>query len=110
MLIWIIVVSSYTMVRFPAVILCLLLLSCETKNIGSRPQISDTAKVLYKAVAMGTDGRHMPSASELKGRSHFGDTVLLTSKVLPIALLPQIVGTEKFKIMQQRELCAVLKQ
>jgi len=58
---------------------------------------------------MGVDFRYMPSASGLKGITHFGDTVLLTSQILASKFLPQQVGSEKFKVMSQKELCAALK-
>lgn len=58
---------------------------------------------------MGVNIRYMPSASGLKGVTNFGDTVLLTSQVLPLNVLPQQVGDEKLKVMPQKELCAAMK-
>jgi hypothetical protein len=90
-------------------ILGVLLFSCEETNFSTEVPLSDTAKILKQAISMGVDNNYMPSASGLKGRSHFGDTVLLTSQILPANILPHQIGSEKFKIMPQKDLCAALQ-
>jgi hypothetical protein len=95
--------------RFLLVTFCILLFSCGTGNGSAKIQVSDTSKAIDQAILMGTDVRYMPSASGLKGVSHFRDTVLLTSRILPFSFLPRQVGGEQFKVMPQREICAALK-
>ncbi|RYE38100.1 MAG: hypothetical protein EOP48_27620 [Sphingobacteriales bacterium] len=84
--------------------------SCGTANVSAELPLSDTTKVLNQAILAGVDSLDMPSASGLKWRSRFGDTILLTSQILPFNVLPLQVGGEKFKVMPQKELCAAMKQ
>ncbi len=51
----------------------------------------------------------MPSAYPLTYKYKFGDSMLLTSNALPLSILPSIVGYQKFKILPQSEICALIK-
>ena len=87
------------------VFLLLAFVSCENRQQGRQTFHSDTAMVLELAILNGIDDRHMPSATMLTGRSHFHDTILITSKILPLDSLPTKIGAKHFKVLPQKQIC-----
>jgi hypothetical protein len=71
---------------------------------------NDTSNVLKTVIGEGISDRHMPSADPLTYKYKFGDSILLTSTVLPLGMLPSNIGNQKFKILPQSEICALIKR
>ena len=82
---------------------------CNTSHEITQQQKSDTARIIEIALAEGILDRYMPSASPLEILYKFGDSILLTSKTLPLTVLPSNLNGRKFKIMTQEEICSIIR-
>lgn len=91
-------------------LMCLTLLACHNKKQNLTASANDTTKVLQTALLRGTSIHYMPDASALRIRYKFGDSILLTSWVLPLNILPSKVGDQTFKIMSSEKICQIIKQ
>jgi len=87
-----------------------LLFACQSNVSVVVTQENDTTILLKTVINEGISNRYMPSASPLTYKYKFGDSILLTSNALPLDILPSSVGHQKFKILLQSEICALLKK
>jgi hypothetical protein len=58
---------------------------------------------------MGSTGEHMPGAGPLKTKYHFGDSIILTSSVVPLNLLPSTLNGQQYKVLPLSVICPMLK-
>jgi hypothetical protein len=86
-----------------------LLVSCRDKAASSNRPLNDTAQIIEIALQEGTSVKYMPSVSPLFTKYKFGDSILLTSSVLPLDFLPSKASDHVFKIMSQQEICSNIK-
>lgn len=86
----------------------LILFSCIDHVTDSKQFDSDTMKVLQAALKRGTSDEFMPEVFPLQRKYRFGDSILLTSEVLPLDLLPSTVDNQKFKILPQQLICKMI--
>ena len=87
------------------------ILSCQNRSVKTiEQQKSDTAKIIEIALNEGTSVHHMPSASPLEINYRFGDSILLTSKGLSLAILPSNLHSQQFKIMAEEEICTIIRR
>jgi hypothetical protein len=91
-------------------ILFLLLLSCRNRVAHATTASNDTSRILEIALLQGTSAQYMPAVSPLQIEYKFGDSILLTSNALPLNILPMNVGANHFKIMNQDEICFLIKR
>ena len=69
---------------------------------------NDTLKILRVALQQGISGEFMPSASPLKRQYRFKDSILLTSDILPLNILPSSIENHKFKVLPKQEICLMI--
>ena len=50
----------------------------------------------------------MPGASSLKQNHAYGDSIYLTSEVLPLNILPSQLGNQNFKILSKCNICEII--
>src|SRR5258706_16307939 len=86
-----------------------LLFACQSNVPVILEQENDTGILLKTVINEAITDRYMPSAYPLTYKYKFGDSMLLTSNALPLSILPSIVGYQKFKILPQSEICALIK-
>ena len=91
-------------------ILLNLLLACQSNTPVIIKQENDTSLLLKKVIGEGISDRYMPSADPLFYKYNFGDSILLTSEVLPLNILPSKIGQQKFKILHRSDICALIKK
>jgi hypothetical protein len=75
--------------------------------MGDKP-ISDTTFVINAALKQATCVEFMPDASALRIPSKFGDTILLSSVLLPLEILPTKSGNDIFKVLPKEVIYRVL--
>jgi hypothetical protein len=90
--------------------LFVLLLSCQDKATSSNRSLNDTARIIEIALQEGTSVKYMPSVSPLFTKYRFGDSILLTSSVLPLHVLSSEASDRVFKIMSQQEICSNINE
>jgi hypothetical protein len=73
-------------------------------------QENDTSILLKTVINEGISDRYMPSTDPLTYKYKFGDSILLTSNVLALDILPSSIGQQKFKILSQSEIYALIKK
>jgi hypothetical protein len=89
--------------------ICLLtLFSCGDKVTEVKRPDNDTLKILRVALQHGISGEFMPSASPLKRHYRFGDSILLTSDILPLNILPSAIENQNFKIFPKQQICSMI--
>jgi len=91
-------------------LLLILIFACQSNAPVVINQENDTSSVLKTVIGEGISDRHMPSADPLTYQYKFGDSILLTSIVLPLDMLPSDIGNQKFKILTQSEICTLIKK
>jgi len=91
-------------------ILLNLLFACQSNVPVTVKQENDTSKILKTVITDGVSDRYMPSTDPLTYKYKFGDSVLLTSNVLPLDILPSSIAHQKFKILPQSEIYALIKK
>ena len=91
-------------------ILLNLIVACQSNVPVIVKQENDTSLLLKKVISEGISGRYMPSADPLFYKYNFGDSILLTSDVLPLNILPSNTGEQKFKILERSYICALIKK
>ena len=96
------------LLKFILFIFLLALYSCGENAVTIRQSESDTLKVLRTAIHQGISDEYMPSASPLKRQYHFGDSILLTSEILSLDLLPTRVQDQSFKVLSKEEICSMI--
>jgi hypothetical protein len=86
-------------------------LSCQNRSVKIvQQQKSDTARIIEIALEEGTSIHRMPEASGLERNYKFGDSILLTSKVLPLNMLPSNLHSQRFKILTEEEICTIIRR
>ena len=95
--------------NFGILILLLFLLSCKNQKEQTVPPVNDTTLVLNQALSDAVSVRFMPDASALTQPYHFKDSILLTSKIGFLNLLPVSVGGQKFKVMEENKITSILR-
>ncbi len=96
--------------QFLAIILNFSLISCVDRIQNPSIIPNDTAAILEIAVREGTSVRYMPDASSLHNSDSFGDSILFTSAVLPLTILPLVGDSQTFKILPESQICNILRQ
>jgi hypothetical protein len=91
-------------------ILLLLLWSCKDQSHYSVRQDSDTTFLLNQVLNDATSDKFMPDADAVTRPYYFKDSILLTSKVITLDLLPASIGDRKFKIMTEKEILSILRK
>jgi hypothetical protein len=91
-------------------LLLILIFACQSNVPVVIKQENDTSSVLKTVIGEGILTGHMPSADPLTYKYKFGDSILLTSTVLPLDMLPSNIGNQNFKILTQSEICALIKR
>ena len=91
-------------------ILLNLLLACQSNVPAIVKQENDTSKILKTVITEGISDRYMPSTDPLTYKYKFGDSILLTSNVLPLDILPSSITDQKFKILSHSEIYALIKK
>jgi hypothetical protein len=86
------------------------LFGCQSNTPIIVKQENDTSKILNTVIKDGISDRYMPSADPLTYKYKFGDSILLTSNVLPLDILPSSIGRQKFKILPRSEIYALIKK
>jgi len=89
-------------------LLFVLLVSCQNKATNSNLAVNDTTRIIKISLQEGTSVKYMPSVSPLFKKYKFDDSILLTSSVLPLGILPSNAGDHVFKIMNQQEICSII--
>ena len=84
------------------------LASCsESRNKINYPT-SDTAKVLELAIRTAFYHHSLPEDNALAIPYHFHDSILFTSKSLPLNFLPNNIDSLNFKILPESEICSII--
>jgi hypothetical protein len=96
-------------INLSSIILLLLLWSCKDQTHHSVRQDSDTTFLLNQVLNDATSGRFMPDADAVMRPYYFKDSILLTSKIISLDLLPTSIGDRKFKIMAEKEILSMLR-
>lgn len=91
-------------------ILLNLLLTCQSNVPVIVKQENDTSKILKTVISEGISDRYMPDAGPLTYKYKFADSILLTSEVLSLDILPSNIGDQKFKILPKPEICALIRK
>ena len=87
-----------------------LLFGCQSNVPIIIKQENDTSIILKTVIIDGISDRYMPSADPLTYKYKFGDSILFTSNVLPLDILPSSIAHQKFKILPQFEIYALIKK
>jgi hypothetical protein len=69
---------------------------------------NDTIKILKIALIKDISDEYMPSVSPLQTKYKFGDSILLTSRALPLKFFPTSIGKNQFKLMSENEICQTI--
>lgn len=96
---------------FSKLIIGLILLSqvsCETNPRNTDKPINDTTRVLATVLKQAISVEFMPSASELRRSSKFGDSILLTADSISLELLPTKSGEQIFKVLSKETIYKIL--
>jgi hypothetical protein len=96
--------------KFTLCLYLVMLLSCQNNASNSQRHDNDTMAILKVTLKEGITSKFMPSASPLKRKWRFGDSILLTSQTLPLNLLPSSVDEQNFKILSQEQICLMIKE
>lgn len=97
-----------SLLKFTSSIYLLTLFSCGDKVTEVKRSDNDTLKILRVALQQGCLDKFMPSASSLKRHYRFGDSILLTSDILPLNILPSAIENQKFKILTKQQICSMI--
>lgn len=85
-------------------------ISC--KNPKEQPSIklqNDTVQVLELAIRTAFYHESLPEIDAVKKIYYFGDSILLTSDILPLSVLPKTVDSLKFKILGRKQICLFMQ-
>jgi len=95
-------------IKFGLYLIFFTLISChESKQKLYYPK-SDTAKVLELAIRTALYHHNLPGSDPLKYPYHFHDSILFTSEVLPLSLLPTNLDSLNFKVLSESEICSMI--
>jgi hypothetical protein len=83
--------------------------SCRNASPEHVKPVSDTIKVLELAIRTAFYHDNLPDLSSLKQPYYFKDSILVTSKNLPISILPQTIDSFKFKILTKSKIDSLSK-
>ncbi len=94
--------------KFNSFIYILTLFSCGDKVTESKHSDNDTLKILRVALHQGISDEFMPSASPLKRKYRYEDSILLTSDILPLNILLSSIENQKFKVLPRQQICSTI--
>jgi hypothetical protein len=90
--------------------LLLALPSCINKPTGKiLREENDTISVMKLALKTAFEGKRLPGIDPLKKGYYHRDSVLFTSDILPLELLPNTIDTLKFKVLTQQQIIESVK-
>ena len=95
--------------KFQSVILLLALSSCNGRLAQTLIPANETTWLINQALANATSSKFMPDADAVTRPYVFNDSILLTSKVISLDLLPASIGVHNFKVMPEEEILGLLK-
>lgn len=82
--------------------------SCGEKVPTTGRLDTDTLKVLQAALRDGISDEFMPETSPLKRPYRFGDSILLTTEILPLQMLSASAQHQPFKILPRQQICSMI--
>lgn len=88
-------------------ILGILLSGCVNPHSSSVQPKSDTTRVIELAIRTAFRG-YLPDHDALKKKYYFKDSILFCSSSLPVAFIPPVVDSLKFKILSEEEVCNIM--
>ena len=84
------------------------LYSCDNHEIKSQLPINDTTEILKLALMESISDSSMPDASSSINKSPSGDTVIITTSLIPFDKVPSSVGGVTFKVLPDSLICETL--
>lgn len=95
---------------FIAYIILFELTACTTGSSRSIKPKNDTIKVLELALRTAFFHKNLPGYSPLMRPYHFKDSILFSSNILPLRMLPANLGTINFKILPVKEIRLMIQK
>jgi hypothetical protein len=95
--------------KLASVILLIALWSCKGQIHQTVPPLNDTTFLLTQALSNAISVRFMPDADAVTRPYRFKDSILLTSKVISLDLLPASIDDHHFKIMGEHDILQILR-
>jgi hypothetical protein len=95
--------------NFASVILLLALWSCKGQMDQTAGPVSDTTLLINQALSDAISVRFMPDADAVTRPYLFSDSILLTSKVISLDLLPVSIEDRNFKVMAEHDILRMLR-
>jgi hypothetical protein len=83
-------------------IILLELAACSTKSTYPIHSKNDTTNVLELALKSAFYHQNLPGYSSLVRPYHFKDSILFSSNILPLSMLPANLDTIKFKVLPEK--------
>ena len=90
-------------------LLLVILLSCKNRHASTIRTHNDTTFILNQALTNSLSVQFMPDADVVTRPYDFNDSILLTSSVISLDLLPVSIGVRKFKVLNESEILKILR-
>jgi hypothetical protein len=91
------------------IIFLLLFWSCKGQRDQIVRPVTDTTLLLNQSLRDAISVRFMPGADAVTRPYRFKDSILLTSKVISLNLLPVSIDEHNFKIMAEHDILSILR-
>jgi hypothetical protein len=87
----------------------LILTSCKTNTLKNIPQVkNDTTAIIEFAISQAFLQNDLPGFYQLSKKFYFKDSILFSTDSLPLEVLPNELGSVKFKILSRDSICNLI--